>query len=657
MPNGSEPRVEFRRTTCNRDCPDACGIIAQVEDGRITKLSGDPRHPITRGFLCYRTNHFLDRQYAQDRLTEPLLRKAGELVPVSWDEALDFCAEKLARLRTEHGPASVFHYRSGGSLGLLLGLTDYLWELWGPVTTKRGDICGGAGSAAQKLDFGVSDSSPPELLERSKHILLWGKNVVTSGPHLVPILKRARRAGAKLILIDPVSQASAKLCDEVVQPRPGGDFALCMATARILFERGWVPDDAGGYIQGIPEFRALCEHRSVDVWCREADVSKQAAELIASALHDGPTASLIGWGLGRRTGGGATVRAIDALSALSGNLGVAGGGASFYYRRRAAFDDDFITGASARSIPEPMFGRAILEASEPPIRAVWVTAGNPVAMLPDSEASVRALRGLDLLVVCDSFLTDTAKLAHVVLPTPTLLEADDLVGSYGHQYVSSAVPVVTPPSGVKSDLEIAQLLAARFSATHPQIEERLAGTHEAWKHRLLRRELRAHGVGLKTLDEGAVANPMAPAVLFADRRFATPSGKVELLHELPNEAPPLSESFPLRLMALSTPRAQSSQWVAPPPLPLEARIHPESARGFGDGEVVELTSAHAAMPVRLVFDAGQRRDVALLPKGGHLAWNAAANRLIAAQLTDLGEGGVLYDEPVGLRPRLGDVAE
>lgn len=649
--------IEHKRTTCNRDCPDACGIVARVEDGRVTKLSGDPSHPITRGFLCYRTNHFLSRQYAPERLTQPLLRKQGALVPVSWREALDFCVEKLTTVRAEHGPAAVFHYRSGGSLGLLLGLSDYFWELWGPVTTKRGDICGGAGSAAQSLDFGVSDSSRPELLEHSRHIVLWGKNVVTSGPHLVPILKQAKQNGCRLMLIDPVSQASAKLCDDVLRPRPGADFPLCMAAARILFERDWVPAGAAEYINGIAEFRALCQAKSLADWCTDADVSMGDAELLASALHDGPTASLIGWGLGRRTAGGATVRAIDALCALSGNLGIPGGGASFYYRRRAAFSDAMVSGANARTIPEPLFGPAILEASEPPIRAVWVTAGNPVAMLPDSETTARALRNLDLLVVCDSFLTDTAQLAHVVLPTPTLLEADDLVGSYGHQYVSSASPVVPPPAEVKSDLQIVQLLAERFRATHPQLQERLAGTHREWKERLLGPGLRAAGVDVDTLDQTAVANPEAPDVLFSDRRFATPSGKVELLTQLPRAAPSLSAEYPLRLMALSTPRAQSSQWAATPELPIEARIHPESAAGLREGEIAELESAQGSIPVRLVFDSEQRRDVALLPKGGHLSWRASANALIRANLTDLGEGGVLYDEPVRLRARVDEAAE
>src|SRR5690606_21732802 len=264
---------------------------------------------------------------------------------------------------------------------------------------------------------GVSDSSDPALLETSRNIILWGKNVVTSAPHLVPILKRARARGAKLTLIDPVAQPSSKLCDVVIQPRPGGDFALAMAVARVLFERGWVDPDLGDYANNVAGFRALVLSREVADWCRDADVTPQAAVDIAEQYAGGPCAALIGWGLGRRANGGATVRALDALTTISGNLGIAGGGASFYFQRRAAFDTTFISNAAPRSIPEPLFGPALLAAQDPPIRAVWVTAGNPVAMLPETETSVRALKALDLLVVCDSVLTDTAILADVVLPT------------------------------------------------------------------------------------------------------------------------------------------------------------------------------------------------------------------------------------------------
>src|SRR5688572_30268376 len=100
---------------CNRDCPDACSIVATVEAGRVVRLQGDKDHPITQGFLCRRTNQYLELQYSPQRLTSPLLRKDGELVPVSWDEALDYIAERLLAIRAESGPAAIFHYRSAGA--------------------------------------------------------------------------------------------------------------------------------------------------------------------------------------------------------------------------------------------------------------------------------------------------------------------------------------------------------------------------------------------------------------------------------------------------------------------------------------------------------------------------------------------------------------
>ncbi len=203
--------AEIRKTLCNRDCPDSCGIVATVEDGRVTKLAGDPEHPVTRGFLCHRTNQFLKLQYSPERLTAPLMRKNGELVEVGWDEALDHAAAELVRIRDESGPAAILDYRSGGSLGLLKTVTSYFFSLFGPVTTKRGDICSGAGEAAQELDFGVSDSGSLFQLEMAKSILLWGKNVVVSSPHLVPILKRARARGAEIRLVDPVFHKTAAL--------------------------------------------------------------------------------------------------------------------------------------------------------------------------------------------------------------------------------------------------------------------------------------------------------------------------------------------------------------------------------------------------------------------------------------------------------------
>src|SRR5262245_14441443 len=147
------------RTTCNRDCPDACGMLATVENGSVTSLRGDPDHPVTRGFLCFRTSRFPELQSSADRITQPLVRRGGSLEPASWEHALDLIAKKLLQVRAESGPAAIFHYRSGGSLGILKHLTDLFFDQFGPCTGNVGDICSGAGETAQLQELGTSDSN------------------------------------------------------------------------------------------------------------------------------------------------------------------------------------------------------------------------------------------------------------------------------------------------------------------------------------------------------------------------------------------------------------------------------------------------------------------------------------------------------------------
>ena len=626
---------------------------APGQDERVVRLDGDPAHPITRGFLCFRTSHFLPLQYGPTRLTTPLLRQGGELRPATWEQALDFIAERLLAIRRESGPAAIFHYRSGGSLGLLMNLTDYFFERFGPVTMKRGDICSGAGEAAQQADFGTSDSSDMFDLHNARNIVLWGKNVHVSGPHLLPVLREARARGARLVLVDPVHHQSAGLCDSFIQPRPGGDFALAMAVARLLIERGQVDPQAASFCDHLPELEALARHHGVLEWCARADVAPSAAEDLADRLGPGkPTAILVGWGMGRRTVGGAIVRALDALSAISGNLGIPGGGVSFYYKRRGAFDLSFIRGleAAPRSICEPLFGPEVLAATAPPIRALWITAGNPAVMLPQSDLVAQAIATRELSVVVDPFLTDTARLATVVLPTTTLLEDDDVVGSYGHHYVGEVRPVVAPPPGVKSDLQIMQSLAERVG-----LGPDLAGSAAEWKARVLDAGLASQGLSMQRLGTEAVRNPRAPQVLFEGRRFPTVSGKVNLLtgDQVPAAAidpPPPPAPGALQLMALSSEKSQSSQWSRKPEGPAEVVVHPAASAGVSDGQLGLLRTALGSMVVRVRHDEQQRRDVVLGAKGGHRSDGQCLNALIAARTTDLGEGGALYDDWAWLEP-------
>lgn len=638
--------IERIKTLCNRDCPDVCAIVATVEDGRVTRLQGDKEHPVTQGFLCPRTSRFLDTQYSPERLTAPLVRRGGRLEPATWDEALDLVAERLTAIKRESGPAAIFHYRSAGAMGFVKHVTSYFFELFGPVTDRSGDICSGAGEWAQIADFGDFESSDASSLAHARQILIWGRNVYVSWPHSLPRLREAKARGAGLVLVDPVHHRTAELCEQLWQPRPGGDFALAMATARLLFERGWTDPGAAAWCENLDAFRALAFGKPVAAWCGEADLPADAAEDLARRLHDGPATIIVGWGMGRRLNGAGIVRALDALGAITGNIGVPGAGVAFEVKRRRSFDLSFIADNAPRRICEPLFGQEVLAATDPPIRAIWITAANPVAMLPDSASVARALETRDFVVVVDSFLTDTAERAHVVLPTTTLLEDDDVLGSYGHHYVGVSRPVVPPPANIRSDLEIMQALAARVG-----LGGALAGDARAWKRRVLG-TLAKHGVTLERLEaEGPVRNPLVPPLAFEGRRFPTPSGRASLVAEPPPSPAAPGADFPLVLLSLSTDRAQASQWSRPLEGPLEVTVHPDAAAGLPDGAPARLESAIGALDVRVRHDARQRRDVALVPKGGHLRAGRAANALIRARLSDHGEGAALFDELVRLVPR------
>jgi len=341
------------------------------------------------------------------------------------------------------------------------------------------------------------------------------------------------------------------------------------------------------------------------------------------------------------------VRMMDALGAVSGNIGIAGGGVSFYFKRRGAFDLSFSRGLAVapRSIPEPLLGTGILEASDPPVRVVWVSNANPVAMLPESETVARALRTREMTVVVDSFMTDTAREAHLVLPTTTMLEDDDLVGAYGHHFLGWVRPVVPPPQGVKTDHEILQGLARRVGLT-----DELAGDAADWKRRLLN-GVSKRGATLEALERGPVRNPLAAEVLFAGREFPTASGKVNLIHDVDPQPPRPTEARPLLLMALATEKSQASQMPSRRQRGLATvTVHPDAAVGLRAGDTVRVESDSASIEARLALDERQRRDVALMPKGGWLSRGRCANALVRARATDAGGGAVYYDTPVRLVP-------
>ncbi|MFT7464344.1 MAG: anaerobic selenocysteine-containing dehydrogenase [Pseudohongiellaceae bacterium] len=421
-------------------------------------------------------------------------------------------------------------------------------------------------------------------------------------------------------------------------------MALCVA--KVLFQRGGNDSSLGDWADGAQGFAALAASRSAEQWAELAGVSFAEALSLAEIYGQGqPAALLVGWGLGRRRNGAATVRVLDALGAAAGNIGVAGGGVSYCFGRRAAFDTDFVRGLAVapRSLSEARLGPELLAANDPKIAGLWVTAGNPVTMLPDSHAVRRGIEATEFTVVVDTHPTDTTDVADLVLPTLTLLEDSDVLGAYGHHWLRSSRQAIAPPPGPRHELEILQGLAGRLG-----LADDLAGTVDDWKRRFTQ-TLAGKGATLEAMEAGPVKNPLAAAVLFEDRRFPTDSGKACLITTEPGPPATTSAEFPLLLMASSTPQGQSSQWSKePPPGPPPVRVHPDIAAPFADVDV-QLVSQLGAMPVRLVADDRVRRDMVVMAKGGMLRDGRCANALISAVESDAGGGAAYHDEPVAIR--------
>jgi anaerobic selenocysteine-containing dehydrogenase len=425
-----------------------------------------------------------------------------------------------------------------------------------------------------------------------------------------------------------------------------------MGIARGLFDRGAVAAEAAAQCDGLPAFRAMAMARPLAAWAQAADVAVADVEDLVARFAEGPTAILVGWGMQRRQRGGAIVRALDALAAISGNLFRSGGGVSFYFRRRKAFRPFGPEVAAPRVVREPLFGRDVLAAQDPPIRCLWVTAGNPVAMLPEAATVARAIEQTEFVVVADCFLTDTARRAHVVLPVPTLLEDSDLLGAYGHHWIGESRPVVAMPPEVRHEVTIFQELARRVGlATFPQ------DSIDQLKRSALA-NVAGQGVNLEALRRhGAVRSPVADPLLFPAGRVLTPNGKVQLIDAAPPEpelvAPPASPgaSAPLWLFSNSTEKSQASQWVGKGlGERLWVAVHPDAVPGLAAGAVVRLVSAVGTVEAELRLDPAQRKDVAIVPKGGHFDRGQSANALIPARATDLGLGAAYLDCLVRVAP-------
>jgi anaerobic selenocysteine-containing dehydrogenase len=524
------------------------------------------------------------------------------------------------------------------------------WSHFGGATFSAGGLSIETNEAAQSLDFGGDDTHAPEDLVNSAAFAILGKNVAVTHHHWMAFIDEARKKGAPVAVVDPVRCLMAQKADRFYQIRPGSDGMLAIGIARLLLESKRVD---GAFIDdhssGFATYRDLVFSHSVQDVATATDLTaEQIRELAELYAEKKPLATLIGLGAGYWENSGATVRLIDALAAISGNIGIPGGGAGTNMFGARGLDHTAggeRLSAESRRVLLPRLGEGILAAKNPPLKMGWIAGANPASSAPDTNRVKEGLRSLEFLVVVEQFMSATAELADVVLPCTTYLEMDDLVDAYGHNWLGLTRQVVPPQGETKSDREILQLLAQRLG-----FGGILAGEPLEWAARVLK-PLEGSGLTLDALQEKPRRNPKAVAVPFADRRFTTPSGKFEFVGRFAPAA--VADGEALHLVATKTLRTLNSQ-VLPGDVPDEpvVRVNPLvlAELDLADGSEAWVVSKVGRVKVRVAADDSVRRDVLLFNPAMWKGDLSGVNQLREAAMTDIGDCAAMHQTMVTLRP-------
>lgn len=642
------------RTTCTRDCPDMCAVLAQVEDGRLVRLEGDPAHPTTRGFLCKKTYQYPSRVYSSQRILHPLKRSKSGWTRITWEEALDTLARVMTNLKAQDGPLAVLHYQSAGSMGLLKALNSRFFNLWGGMTEATGSLCSGAGIAGQLRSYGAIRSHAPADLLHSRTIVIWGRNPMVTNIHMLPFLKAAKERGATVVVVDPRRSETVKYADQHVALKPGGDAYLAIGLAQSLLKQGLVDEaflaSATAY---FVEFQGLLQRVDPQTVLDKTGMRAAAIDALARLYGTQSPGSIhLGMGPQRWIAGAGVFQLIDALAAMTGNIGVPGGGVNYSSRLPSLIDQSWVAdsrAATKRFVLRPTIGRDLLETRDPPIRLAWICGANPVTQALNSDLVRQALARTECCVVSDIYLTDTAQYAHLFLPTTTFLEEEDLVVTdWWNTYFSYVRPAIPPCGEARSDLAIFQSLADRLG-----FGAEMAGSAGEWIARLIA-PMQGYGITLERLRaEGWVQHPLAVDVPFADREFATRSGKFEFLRHWDESFHP-AEGYPLYLITAKTNTRLNSQILDKDRglLP-SARVHPQilADAGLSEGEEAVVESIYGSMHVRVRADSQQRRDTIFTDQGAWLGAGGTPNQLTGNLLSEQGRLGAYNQVSVRLEQR------
>lgn len=662
---------------CPRNCHDTCTILTEVVDGRIVRLKGDPDNPITAGGLCVKMNHYINWVYHPDRILHPMKRVGakgeGKFERISWDEAYDTIAEKFNGIIDEFGSEAIMPYSYSGNLGIInnYGVPYRFFHKIGASHLERA-ICSDAGSKANPYTFGHNGGVDPESYARTQMYVSWGINEAATNVHAIKFIQQAKENGAKVVVVNPVRTALANQADLFLQIKPGTDGALALGVMNILIKEDLYDENfVESYTIGFDELVKETEKYPVE---EVAEITGLSKEMILEFAHmygnTKPSIVRVGYGMQRNSNGGNAVRAISLLPPLVGMIGVDGGGYvyinSYFWgydwdalRRFDLYGDRELRHLNMNELGKVLTGE--LEATkELPVKGMFVYNSNPMAIAPNVNLVRKGLEREDLfVVVADLFQTDTVDYADIVLPAASFFEYEDIQQDYLGYYVRHNTPAITPLGECKSNLDMFHGLARHMGFEDDCFKET---AEDACRIAINPDNKYMEGITYDKLRENhwMRINETTP---FADKKFPTPSGKIEFYSEKLKDAghhpvaefipfeesakksPELYAKYPLSLLSPASKNLLNSQMHNIPQIQtlmgepvLYVSPKDAEARGLAEGDLVDAFNDRGKTQFRVLV-TNATRDGAVVtfacPWPKLIPWGTSVNELTPDRLGDM----------------------
>lgn len=654
-------------TACPLNCYDVCGLKVSTLNDKIKKIEGDNNHSITRGKICGKGKLLKERIYDSRRILYPYKKIDSKFVRISWDQAINEISEKMQKYKTEYGETAILHSYDYSSGGLLKGLDQRFFNYFGGYTEVRGSLCWGAGIQGQAYDFGDSLSHDVKDIINAKSIVIWGRNITTTNIHLYPYLLEAKRKGAKIIVIDPVKNIIAKKADIYLNINPGMDGILASLISKIIIENSWhdqnfIKNYSIGFDSFYNEIKSINNNDISKEIGIELNLIKKLANIYAL---EKPVMTFLGLGMQRYSNGGNSVRAIDALSALTGNIGISGGGIQYanlsvgrMFNWNELLRDDLRN--SYRVFSRPNQAEEIINVNTPPIKMAFITRSNAFTQLPNTKRTIKAFESIETKVVLDMFMTDTAKCADYLLPIASVFEEEDIYyGSMFHNIIRYGPKIVEPRGEAWSDLKIWIELAKELG-----MKEFIKSNKEYFE--IAMSSLNKYGIDFNTLKEKGEIELPVEAIPWKNKKFNTPSGKFEFYSEqakkaginptaiisYPSESnfnqKELKEKYPYNLLSIHPTKSLHSQhhmFNKNKDKKAEILMSSKTAKTnkIKDGELVKVFNNRGTLFGKAKIHPEINDNVILIEEGWWLDTDSSSNLLTSNENSDMGSGSIIYD--------------